>query len=69
MVQWLRICQPMQGTMGSIPGTRRSPMPWSNETHVPQLVNTPKVCASQQEKSLQLEAHLLQQESNPPSHN
>lgn len=57
MVQWLRICQPVQGTTCSVPGTRRSHMPWSTEARGATTGErkTAKV-SGPQEKSLQLEA-------------
>ena len=39
VVQWLRICLPMQVHTGSIPGPGRSHMLWSNSAHVPQLLS------------------------------
>ena len=67
--------------MGSLPDPGRSPMLWSNEAHVSQLLSLssraqepqllkpahPRACALQQEKPLQQEAHVPQQESSPCS--
>ena len=39
VVQWLRICLPMQGTRGSSPDPGRSHMLQSNEARAPQLLS------------------------------
>ena len=51
------------GDTSSIPGPRRSHMPWSNETHVPQLLK-PVRLESHKDKPPQREAWTLQPESS-----
>ena len=69
------------GDTGSIPGLGKFHMPWSKQTHAPQLLSLcsrahalqllkpmgPRVHAPQQEKPTQWEAHALQLESSPCS--
>ena len=59
VTQWLRICLPVRGDRGSIPGLGRSHMPRSNKARVPQLLSlrattaearAPRARALQQEK-------------------
>ena len=57
VVRWLRICLPMQGNTGSIPGLGRSHVPQGNETCAPQLLKPShsRACAPPQGKPLRLE--------------
>ena len=53
------------GDMGLSPGLGRSHMPWSNESHAPQLLS---LCATTTEVHAP-RAHALQQREAPTRHN
>ena len=51
MVQWLRICLPMQGTCSSIPGPEGSHVPRSNQAQVQQLLSLHSRTSDQNKRS------------------
>ena len=69
MVQWLGVCLPVQGDVGSGPGLGGSHVPRSSWARAPQLLSlratttearAPRACALKQERPPQWEARILQ---------
>ena len=59
------------GDTGSVPALGSSHMTWGNWAHASPVLKPmhPRACAPRRKKSLQWEAHTLQLESSPHSHN